>query len=201
MKKQKLFNNLIKICLPLFALTLVLGVALKSFMPNDLIANYNFLSTMTVNQRLTRGVNLLEFYKIEAQIGVIKRTVILDVVNVVLFVPLGILIAHFFNNKKILITGLTVFVFSLLIEVFQLVTVIGAFMLNDLIANTLGGFLGAIIYVAVTKNQKYKIYNLLLYIFIAIKPRLTLFNSFISLANKGVCSVIHKSCWMQLVTY
>lgn len=186
MKKQKIFNNLIKICLPLFALTLVLGVALKSFMPNDLIANYNFLSTMTVNQRLTRGVNLLEFYKIEAQIGVIKRTVILDVVNVVLFVPLGILIAHFFNNKKILITGLTVFVFSLLIEVFQLLTVIGAFMLNDLIANTLGGFLGAIIYVAVTKNQKYKIYNLLLYIFIAITAIAFIYLSFNFISNLTV---------------
>ena len=186
MKEQKIFNKLIKISLPLFALTLVLGVALKSFMPNDLIANYNFLSTMTVNQRLTRGVNLLEFYKIEAQIGVIKRTVILDVVNVVLFVPLGILIAHFFNNKKILITGLTVFVFSLLIEVFQLVTVIGAFMLNDLIANTLGGFLGAIIYVAVTKNQKYKIYNLLLYIFIAITAIAFIYLSFNFISNLTV---------------
>ncbi len=186
MKKQKIFNNLIKICLPLFALTLVLGVALKSFMPNDLIANYNFLSTMTVNQRLTRGVNLLEFYKIEAQIGVIKRTIILDVVNVVLFVPLGILIAHFFNNKRILITGLTVFVFSLLIEVFQLVTVIGAFMLNDLIANTLGGFLGAIIYVAVTKNQKYKVYNLLLYIFIAITAIAFIYLSFNFISNLTV---------------
>lgn len=186
MKEQKIFNNLIKICLPLFALTLVLGVALKSFMPNDLIANYNFLSTMTVNQRLTRGVNLLEFYKIEWKIGVIKRTVILDVVNVVLFVPLGILIAHFFNNKKILITGLTVFVFSLLIEVFQLVTIIGAFMLNDLIANTLGGFLGAIIYVAVTKNQKYKVYNLLLYIFIAITAIAFIYLSFNFISNLTV---------------
>lgn len=46
-----------------------------------------------------------------------------------------------------------------IIELFQLFTIIGSFMLNDLIVNVLGGLLEAIIYVLVTKKKQYKIYT------------------------------------------
>jgi len=41
-------------------------------------------------------------------------------------------------------------------------------MLNDLILNTLGGALGAVIYLIVTRGERYKIYNVLLIIFLIL---------------------------------
>ena len=59
-------------------------------------------------------------------------------------------------------------VFSALIEVFQLTTIIGAFMLNDLILNVIGGLIGAILFVIVTRKENYQVFNILLFIFLGI---------------------------------
>lgn len=46
MSTKKLFNNLCKISLILYITLLIFGIMLKAIMPNDLIANYNFLFTL-----------------------------------------------------------------------------------------------------------------------------------------------------------
>ena len=51
MEQKKLFNNLIKISLIVYVLAVIFGIMLKSIMPKDLIANYEFLSTMTTKER------------------------------------------------------------------------------------------------------------------------------------------------------
>lgn len=168
MNSKKIFNYLIKASFALFALILILGIALKAIMPKDLIANYNFLSTMSLKQRLVRGLKLIEFYKIEAQIGVIKKTLLLDFLNLAVFIPFGIFTAGLFQSKRVLKAFMVSFLFSLIIELFQLSSVIGSFMLNDLILNTLGGALGAVIYLIVTRGERYKIYNVLLIIFLTL---------------------------------
>ena len=168
MNSKKIFNYLIKASFALFALLLIWGIALKAIMPKDLIANYNFLSTMSLRQRLVRGLKLIEFYKIEAQIGVIKKTLLLDFLNLAVFVPFGIFTAGLFQSKRVLKAFIVSFLFSLIIELFQLSSVIGSFMLNDLILNTLGGALGAVIYLIVTRGERYKIYNVLLIIFLTL---------------------------------
>ena len=168
MNSKKIFNYLIKASFALFALILVLGIALKAIMPKDLIANYNFLSTMSLKQRLVRGLKLIEFYKIEAQIGVIKKTLLLDFLNLAVFITICIFTAGLFQSKMVLKAFIVSFLFSLIIELFQLSSVIGSFMLNDLILNTLGGTLGAVIYLIVTRGERYKIYNVLLIIFLTL---------------------------------
>ena len=55
MEQRRLFNNLIKISLIVYVLAVLFGIVLKSIMPNDLIANYDFLSTMTIKERIIRG--------------------------------------------------------------------------------------------------------------------------------------------------
>ena len=168
MKTNKLFNILINISLIVFITFLIFLVMLKAVFPQDLIANYNFLSTFTLKQRLIRGLNLIEFYQIEIQLNEFKKAVILDILNIIIFIPFGILITHLFKTKKILKTLIITIIFSLSIEIFQLITIIGACMLNDLITNIIGGLIGSLIYIFVTKNKKYKIYNILLIIFSSI---------------------------------
>lgn len=168
MNTKKLFDKLIIIALVFYIFLLIFGIMLKAIMPYDLIANYNFLSTFNIKQRLIRGLNLIEFYQIEMQLNEFKKAIILDVLNIIIFIPLGILTTHFFKKHRIIKTILIALIFSFVIEFFQLITIIGAFMLNDLIANVIGSLIGSFIYVLVTKSKKYKIYNILLIVFIFI---------------------------------
>jgi glycopeptide antibiotics resistance protein len=138
-------------------------------MPNDLIVNYEYLSTFTLKERFIRGVKIIEFYKIEYEIGVIAKTIILDILNMLIFVPFGILITHFIKKKRVVKALVITFIISLVIELFQLYTIIGAFMLNDLLINVIGGLIGSILYIIITKNNKYNVYNILLILFIFIE--------------------------------
>jgi glycopeptide antibiotics resistance protein len=144
-------------------------------MPNDLIVNYEYLSTFTLKERFIRGVKIIEFYKIEYEIGVIAKTIILDILNMLIFVPFGILITHFIKKKRVVKALLITFIISLIIELFQLYTIIGAFMLNDLLINVIGGLIGSILYIIITKNNKYNVYNILLILFIFIELIIVLY--------------------------
>lgn len=192
MEQRRLFNNLIKISLIVYVLAVLFGIVLKSIMPNDLIANYDFLSTMTIKERIIRGLKIFEFYKIEYELGIIKRTIILDLLNMIVFIPFGILVTHFFKKKRILISTVITFIFSLFIEIFQLSTIIGAFMLNDLIINIIGGVIGSIIYVYVTRSEKYKIYNILLIIFVSIMSIISIYLIINFVSNINIYADIFK---------
>lgn len=62
---------------------------------------------------------------------------------------------QFSTKKKILITSTVVsFGYSLFIELLQLITSRGTFQISDLVYNTLGGFLGAVIYILIQKKRK-----------------------------------------------
>ena len=189
-----IFNLLIKLSLILFIIFLILSVMFKSIIPNDLIANYDFLSSLNLNERFVRGLKIVEFYQIEIQLGELEKALLLDLLNMVVFIPFGIFISHFCSNNRILGVFLITFVFSFIIEIFQLITIIGAFMLSDLIVNTFGGLIGLLIYNIVIKNGKYKLYNILLLIFITFVLVIDLFLMFNFIINIDVYSHILKNC-------
>jgi glycopeptide antibiotics resistance protein len=166
---QNKFNYLIKVSLIIYSIILLLAIMLKSFMAEDLIANFNFLSTFTLKERFIRGIRLIEFYKIEYELGILLRTIILDLLNCIIFIPFGIFISHYFKEHKVLKTLLIILAVSVIIEFIQLVTIIGSFMLNDIITNVIGGGIGSILYIILTNSKKYNIYNILLFIFVVIE--------------------------------
>lgn len=182
---KNLFNVLIKTALIIYILVLIFSIMIKSIMVEDLVVSFNYLSTFTMKERFIRGIKLIEFYKIEYELGVITRTIILDLLNCIVFVPFGIFITHLFKENRIMKVILVTFCFSLFIEMFQLVFIIGAFMLNDLILNILGGLIGSILYLIITKNKKYKVYNILVSIFIIIESIVLvyLFKNFINVIS------------------
>ena len=70
--------------------------------------------------------------------------------NVMMFVPMGYLLPYvfdFFRKKIRLRVTFTSFLLSLLIENLQLITKLGFYDTDDLISNTLGGFIGANLYI------------------------------------------------------
>ena len=93
---KNLFNVLIKTALIIYVLVLIFGIMIKSIMVEDLVVNFNYLSTFTLKERFIRGIKLIEFYKIEYEIGVITKTIALDILNCVAFIPFGIFITHLF---------------------------------------------------------------------------------------------------------
>lgn len=71
--------------------------------------------------------------------------------NVMLFVPMGYLLPYvfrWFRDRVEIRPVLASFLISLLIENIQLVTKRGFYDLDDLVANTLGGYLGQVLYIA-----------------------------------------------------
>lgn len=87
------------------------------------------------------------------------------ILNIILFLPICFAVFYilksFFNktftNKKIILLTLIISFFtSLAIELIQLIFCIGTFQLSDLVYNTLGGLIGAIIYITAKRiiNKK-----------------------------------------------
>lgn len=166
MNKEKLFRSLVIIALTMYIITLVFVLVFKTIMADSLIQSFEFLNTFTLKGRFIRGIQLVEFYKTEYILGIIKRTVILEILNILIFIPLGILLYPLFKKKRIIKVVLIGFIISLSFEIFQLYTIIGSFMLSDLISNTIGCLIGSILCMLLLKINKYNLFNTLLSIFI-----------------------------------
>ncbi len=67
--------------------------------------------------------------------------------NILIFVPLGFFMCLASLQSNIIRTAWYSFVVSLVVEVFQLVTKVGSFDVDDLFLNTLGGIIGGILFV------------------------------------------------------
>ena len=72
--------------------------------------------------------------------------------NILMFIPVGFMLSAVFkNNHKVIIPVIISFVFSLLIEISQLLLRSGFFELDDLFNNTLGALVGIVIYLIISK--------------------------------------------------
>jgi glycopeptide antibiotics resistance protein len=98
---------------------------------------YNLIPFLEIRRFLT-NVNLVG-----------KKSLLINVAgNVVCFMPFGYLLPTITKNKivkNVFGVVLLTFLFSLSVETIQLVTKVGAFDVDDLILNTVGGLLGYIL--------------------------------------------------------
>ncbi|MDE5966671.1 MAG: VanZ family protein [Lachnospiraceae bacterium] len=94
------------------------------------------------------------FYIYSANVGMIATITNIGG-NILAFMPFGALIRWVRNKKTSIVvaTGYT-FLFSLAIELVQLVTRVGVFDVDDLILNTLGGVFGFLVYMALAVLDK-----------------------------------------------
>lgn len=91
------------------------------------------------------------FYKYRELLG--TKAVFLNIIcNVIAFMPFGFLVPLLQNDKRNVLTiTLLSFELSLMVEVMQLFFKVGSFDVDDLFLNTLGGFLGVILFVVIRK--------------------------------------------------
>lgn len=103
-----------------------------------------------------RELNLIPFREYVLYNGKIDRSE--TILNILIFIPLGIYVAILKNNWNTIKKFFTCFLVSLAIESLQYMLAIGAFDITDVITNTTGGIIGLAIYYLLKKmmnsNQK-----------------------------------------------
>lgn len=108
-----------------------------------------------------RQINLFPFENLikYGQIDLIET-----IMNVVIFIPMGIYSGILFKNwnlgKKILFC----FLFSFFVEGIQYIFKFGSFDISDIITNTLGGIIGLLIFIVIEKifkNRAQKLINII----------------------------------------
>lgn len=83
--------------------------------------------------------------------------------NIICFLPLGLVLPLFFSKKR---SVLLLFAFSLGVEIFQLFSGFGGFDPTDLLLNTIGAFLGCLLYAPIRKRLSDRTLNIILLAFI-----------------------------------
>ena len=99
-----------------------------------------------------RSVNLIPFSEPLILNG--KMDVGETIMNVVIFVPLGIYAGILFQRWSFKKKLLFFFLISFIVEGLQFILAVGAFDSTDIITNTLGGIIGLIIYKGIEKAFK-----------------------------------------------
>jgi glycopeptide antibiotics resistance protein len=138
---NKIFNLLLYISFFTFVVLLIWGIYFKANQYSSVIKNYKRNLHRDLWGRFT--YNLIPFDKLAKT----PKSVIKDfILNTIAFLPFGIYLP-LLNKKHSLFKGaLFCFCFSLCFELAQLFTRVGSFSSNDLIANTLGYFLGVLMF-------------------------------------------------------
>ncbi|MWC27615.1 VanZ family protein [Paenibacillus sp. MMS18-CY102] len=96
-----------------------------------------------------RSINLIPFKSIKDYMvddpATIRRFAFSNVVgNIVIFIPLGIFLLVFKNGKRIMANVLLLFLVSLFVEIMQWLLGIGVADIDDIILNSLGGWIGIV---------------------------------------------------------
>ena len=109
------------------------------------------VATESYNYNLELFKEIRRFWDYRETLG--RGAFVLNVIgNVVCFIPMGIMLPLIFKKcKNILFTVFMVFLFSLTMEIIQLITKVGSFDVDDLFLNTLGGFIGCLLFLIFNK--------------------------------------------------
>ena len=140
-QKNAIFKALLYTSFFLFLAVLIWGIYFKANNYKAVIKNYNKLADKTLWERFT--YDLVPFN----QYAITPKKVIEDFfMNALAFLPLGLYLPLMSRKNTLLKGALIAFLITLSLETLQLVTVVGTFSSNDLIANTFGYFVGFLLY-------------------------------------------------------
>lgn len=161
MLKKISFKFIVLLTTILYILLLIWALWLKFGNLTDITANYSYLHKFTYLERFTYNLNPFDLQSPSAE-GYFQIFL-----NALVFSPFGLLFPMLFKKKNILRDVLLCLLISAFIETIQFFSCIGAFATMDLIANSLGYFIGFGIYELFYKRVPYKI-NLVLYLIVDV---------------------------------
>lgn len=144
---NRFFQSMLLYTIFIFYIFLVLHIILfKSTSPLELFGN---------RRAMLRSANLVPFSTINGyfygHFDVSKSISFKNIVgNIILFVPLGIYLPLFRLQKKDRIHLFYISTISLSLELMQYIFYIGTFDIDDILLNSLGGFIGILLYKLLT---------------------------------------------------
>jgi glycopeptide antibiotics resistance protein len=115
------------------------------------LSRVSLLELFNSQRTLFRSINLIPFHSIMEYISgssdTLRRFAFGNVVgNIVIFIPLGIYLSLFKNDKRVATNLLFIFIVSLFVEIIQWLLGIGVSDIDDIILNCLGGWIGILGY-------------------------------------------------------
>ena len=122
----------------IYVLLLVWAILFKF----SLISKINTNSSITLATRFLRGFYFFDFFLDDSTWRLI-RGLLIAILNVLVFLPWGIYFSFFYEKKR---TVLFAAAFSLAVECIQLFACFGVFSFEDLTLNTLGAYLGILLF-------------------------------------------------------
>lgn len=122
----------------IYVLLLIWAIVFKF----SFISEININSSMSLGTRFLRGFRFFDFF-LESNPWRLLRGALIALLNILLFMPWGIYASFFYEKRKAV--GFTC-IFSLMVECIQLFASFGVFSFEDVFLNTLGAFLGVLLY-------------------------------------------------------
>lgn len=121
-----------------YALLLIWAIVFKF----SAISAININSPLSLGRRILNGLCFFDFF-LSSNPWRLVRGLLIAMLNVLLFLPWGIYASFFYDQKRSVILACA---FSLLVECIQLFARFGVFSFEDVALNTLGAFLGVLIF-------------------------------------------------------
>jgi glycopeptide antibiotics resistance protein len=154
---RKLQRHLIFIILLTYTFYLLKVILFKYIFSWTMLVEHTRMIKLDYLAREFRSSNFIPFFTIwdylsgDSSSGIVINNIL---GNVVLFIPVGLLVGYLIRTSiiKVLIIG---FVLSLAIEILQIVLLLGTFDVDDLLLNSIGSILGALLIkgIIVTRNK------------------------------------------------
>lgn len=145
-KSEKTLNLLSKIIFIIYIGLIIWIIMFKCNLIDSMTDAYLFLKDMSIKERILVFSTPFKNYFLESINSPKYVFTEDDLLNVIIFIPMGLYLSYFIKNKKFLKVLLITFGVSLFFELFQLFTVIGSFTIQDLMTNVIGGIIGYLVY-------------------------------------------------------
>lgn len=107
------------------------------------------------------SMNWIPFSEVFRPSGVSYGELGIQILNIIGFIPLGFFASALFKKHHFIFGSLIGITFSVLVEVAQLITSFGSPQVGDIITNSLGAIIGAILFIKLDPKVNLKIKNIL----------------------------------------
>ena len=135
---------------------------------------------------MNAGKTLAERFDLYLRLKTVRSDAADSLVNIILFIPVGMLLPFFMRKLKYAKTVIIGFLMTVGFEVLQIITCFGMFTYADLIHNTAGAAIGALIHFLLLKIAKEKPLTITFYILFAILGITTLIGYINTAINIGI---------------
>ena len=180
MTKKSLKKDAI-ITFAIYMLILVWVIGLKCNMEFPIFMSKLSMGQMTLAERAEWSFCHIRFNNDGAMFS--KDSIEDMVVNIILFLAVGMLLPLIYQRKKYLLTPITAFFISLFFEISQFFNTIGGFAYIDLVTNTLGAILGMILIHFIMKAINNRTALVILRIFAVIFSAIVIFGTVNTILN------------------